>query len=359
MILRILLFSACLASQSLFAQIQITADDITNLLGTTVMVDFDTSDQIAVDVGLPGADQTYLMDQPFAVPPALYTQSFITPDLAPNASDFPESNFVMKVDFEDDSVSADITSYAKVETDGWTQIGFVSRFAAEDIDTVLVQRRDEQIMPFPLTFGSTWSSASADTFEIIAGSALVMAGSTMHEVDGWGKIVLPSGTFDCLRIKQSSANSTQVTFNGVPITNTSSTSISYQWVNKANAVLASISSLNNETDPNFTVAESFARIRSATTGVVDHDALQDLTVAPNPITDHRLNVQLTTDQATELQIRLLTTSGAIATTLWKGHATQGENNFHLTIDPAVPNGIYPLEIITDLGKSVRQVLVVR
>ena len=359
MISRTLVLCLSLISTGIIAQVQITADDINNMLGTTVMFDFDTSDQIVVNVGEPGADQTYKMDQTFAALPALYTQSTISPNMAPNGSDFPDANLVMLVDFEDDSVSADIANYTRLESTGWTQLGSVSRFNAAGIDTVLIRTGEELIMPLPLTYGSTWSSSNTDTLEIIAGSSFISTSSKTHEVDGWGKIELPNGTFDCLRIKTEMIATSQVTFNGLPISNNSSSNIMYQWVDAANGSLAGVSSQNDETDPNFTIAASAGRIRSATTSALDHDVVRNLTIAPNPVIADQLSVQLDLEQGGEIHIRMLSTSGTVATSLFQGYATPGANSFDLALDSALPNGIYPLEIITSSGKSVRQVLLVR
>ena len=64
----------------------------------------------------------------------------------------------------------------------------------------------EEILPLPLTYGATLSGAQA--FEVDLPGVLYYAteGTTDIEVDAWGTLQLPGGSYECVRVKRAFAS---------------------------------------------------------------------------------------------------------------------------------------------------------
>jgi len=60
---------------------------------------------------------------------------------------------------------------------------------------------EDEIYQFPLRYGRRDSSTFAYRLSLIGTGAYGSKGYRINEVDGWGKITTPFGTFDCIRVK--------------------------------------------------------------------------------------------------------------------------------------------------------------
>ena len=71
------------------------------------------------------------------------------------------------------------------------------------IDLPVIYEDEEELLPLPLTFGATLEGSSA--FEVELPELLYYSTSQTAEieVDAWGTLLLPSGSYECLRVKRS------------------------------------------------------------------------------------------------------------------------------------------------------------
>ena len=127
---------------------------------------------------------------------------------------------------------------------------------------------DESIQyPLPLEYGKTWNRNS--TFDeivtmYISGIPIypevVMADSVTCLVDGWGKLALPMGTFDCVRLKLIRHLVVKAKILGTWIPISEGTYLMYEWHTRKAGMILQISSHNGETNPDFAEAGQVVRM---------------------------------------------------------------------------------------------------
>jgi PKD repeat protein len=88
----------------------------------------------------------------------------------------------------------------------------------------------DTIYRFPLNYGDKDSSNFYGQTSLLIGD-LKISGKRVTEVDGWGKITTPFGTFDCIRVKSVITETDTVVFSGfsLPVPNNRT---EYKWLAK-------------------------------------------------------------------------------------------------------------------------------
>jgi hypothetical protein len=130
---------------------------------------------------------------------------------------------------------------------------------------------------FPMEMGGKWTRKSrfstTATFGSITADPLVVSDSAVVEVDAWGDLTIPCGTFTCVRLKiirrlLIKAN----TFLGWYDVE-DKTYIAYEWFAKDVGLLLQITSHGNEQNENFTDASLVVRLEDSNklTGVEECD----------------------------------------------------------------------------------------
>ncbi len=242
------------------AQITVTSADILGLIGKSQLFDSDTTNSITVNVGAAGANQTW--DYRSVVLRAeKFTYQFSAPAGTPFAASFPQANFVQKATLPTEPGS-EFYIYSRVNATSLQSLG--SGLKSPDTTYTLTENTSA---PLPLQFGATWNTVDSDTLGLPPTFLIVTRNTENNTVDAWGRVRLPIGDFDCLRIRGNNKTVSRTIVNGIVIAADSSTSIDYTWVTKNNFAAVEISSQDNETNPNFTNASSFGRLASTTTGI--------------------------------------------------------------------------------------------
>jgi hypothetical protein len=248
------------------AQITITNTDILSLVGKTQTLRDDTTGSVTVNVGAAGANQTWDFRAQVINGENLTTQ-YLLPQNTPFAAQFPQANFAQKIDFTG-LFAGSVYSYSTVAANAWTQVGNV--FTSPD--TAVADTSNELIVPLPLQFSQTWSATTVDSTGDPATFAIVVKTSSVETVDAWGTIRLPLGDVSCLRIRSNETDITATYFGGMLFQSDTSTAISFTWVTKNHGAVASITSQDGETNPNFTNASSFTLLQSTVTAVDETNA---------------------------------------------------------------------------------------
>jgi hypothetical protein len=192
-----------------------------------------------------------------------WTNQFVAPAGTPFAAKAPQSNFVQKTTIASEPGSS-IYLYHQVTSGNLRTLG--SGFVSPDT-SFFGFLGAQNLAPLPLQFGMTWVSVQTDTFGDPQTIALISTSTSNNSVDAWGQVRLPSGDFDCLRIRDNNVTVTQTIFNGIPFPPDTSRTIDYRWISKIDFLVAGVTSQDGETNPNYTTAASFTRIFSKTTSV--------------------------------------------------------------------------------------------
>ena len=167
------LCSAALISAAAQAQPTLTASTTTPVVGTSFAVNFGPY----VEPGSAGPNRTW--DLSALSIDSSFTAQYINPTNTPNGAQFPTATIA--------EVNDPVTQYYRVSNDG-------IHFAGSDDGTsVIVHAPQGTYLPFPCTFGTTWSSPQNATF-MIEDSEVIRTGTFTGEVDGYGTLVMPGGT---------------------------------------------------------------------------------------------------------------------------------------------------------------------
>lgn len=88
---------------------------------------------------------------------------------------------------------------------------------------------NDEIYQFPLSYNDYDSSTFAFNLSLLAFGGYESAGYRINEVDGWGQVTTPFGTFDCIRVVSDVVASDSIAFNGVKFGFPNVTR-SYKWM---------------------------------------------------------------------------------------------------------------------------------
>lgn len=113
--------------------------------------------------------------------------NFVSPSSTADGSSFPNANVCGS------NTSTSIFSYFKTSTSKLENLGSVS-------STVMSYSNSEEMLRYPFNYGNSYSDTWQATF-ISSGYNFVRKGTTTVTADGYGTVILPSGTYtDVMRI---------------------------------------------------------------------------------------------------------------------------------------------------------------
>ncbi|KAA3610754.1 MAG: T9SS C-terminal target domain-containing protein [Calditrichaeota bacterium] len=314
--------SVLLISGFAFSQVTINPDDLLGLIGKSGTVEEDTSGFINVSPGPAGANQTWDFSTTSLVAEESIME-FLDPKNTCCADSFPSSNFANLQYYSGENPDS-VYGYFEVTS---SSIYFFGVAGKED-DSTSVLFLDEDIAPLPLNYGASWTSVSSDTF--FGGVfAVVFRDSTYSEVDAWGSITVPAGTFESLRIRDNYTEYEYVYFDGSIVSSDTSTTINYEWVTKNNFLAATMESQDGETNPNFSMAAYMSRLKSSgPTSIADHSHLNNpnsfelFQNYPNPFNPETV-IKFNLAQVENVRLDVFDTNGKRIKSLVNGQKSAG------------------------------------
>jgi hypothetical protein len=309
------------------AQITITSGDLLGLIGKSQVVESDTTDAVTVNLSTAGANRTWDF-RTLVLQSEKFTYQFIPPQGTPFAAQVPQANFVQRATFPSQPNSA-VYSYSLVSATGFRSLGFgVVSPQGNFFDFA----NPQDISPLPLTFNTTWTSVESDTTGDPQTGAIITVSTSANTVDAWGVVRLSIGDFDCLRIRDNNTTISKTVVAGMTLFSDTSRTIDYTWVSKTDFLIASVTSEDGETNPNYTTATSFFRLFSRTTAVeapragenipTDYALSQNFPNPFNPTTE--IAFQIARSGHAELSIYNI--AGEKVRTLIAGNMTPGSHS---------------------------------
>ncbi len=215
----------------------------------------------------------------------------------------------------------------------------------------------DTVYRFPLNFGDIDSASSTAEFEFPGVVYYLQNRKRINEVDGWGTITTPYGTFDVLRIKTriSGRDSVQLdTLQGFAIDVPASTE--YKWIAKGEGV--PILQINTTTAAQTEIVNTILYRDSARVGVpvvsIEPDLRKDIRVYPNPASEF-IRIESQQGLGQNAQISLFETSGKLVL-----QQVQAGNETEISIPvQGLPQGIYLLRLTTETGVFLTKIRIDR
>ncbi|MEM1220575.1 MAG: PKD domain-containing protein [Bacteroidota bacterium] len=224
-----LLTLALLWLGALTAQISLDADDVP-AIGDSFQFSVDTFPTAIGNVGSAGADVTW--DFSAANSEEVRVESYFDPSTGPNNEDFPNANLLIAI--------GGSTNYAEVTDEAVFFLGNAID-ALDNGDLVsAVLEPTQTFFQIPTSFDDTYSDVYAFTVTVdgetfgVDSIRIEFTGNDEVEVDSWGTIVTPDGSFDCLRRKIDRSSVTKVYIKAIGIwtlfQTTEDAETIYQWL---------------------------------------------------------------------------------------------------------------------------------
>lgn len=263
------------------SQFNISARDLPAAIGTLIITEDDIVNEVPIDVGFGGRNQTWRLDQPY--PSVLSRQLIVHPDSTPYRTLFPDANMAVWYkgrlgnilhSWYFDDISGEFFGYENLANDSLMITGFATDSAyAEHGRYHAIFRGNVSLVPsakihkFPMRYGDNWktvSQFSVVTTEMIATIPIKLTAdihdSMYNVVDGTGDIILPTASYKGLRVKSYITLVEKIYMNDVLYRERKSRTINYYWIAQSYGVVARVISYCNEADDRFVNAKQVSRL---------------------------------------------------------------------------------------------------
>lgn len=323
---RIFIYIFMVVHTVLYAQITINSGDLLSLTGQEHSYEVADSGGVVVNVGYAGENQTW--DFTSIVTSGSFSQKYTNSSDSPYSEEFSESNFLIVNDFSTGDTVINIYNHMKVTPDLLTTEGIIIEFLAPEEEPLILEETDNDSLPLPLTYGASWSSKEIEISDLGEGSIFLSEYITQNSVDAWGTVILPSGSYQALRVRRDITDKFTYLLNDQVLFADSSTSIAYQWMSKEALILVNVESMEDESDPNFSIAQDFWRLKSMTTSISAKNA--DFIAAdfqlyqnyPNPF-NPTTNISFDLARAGMVELTVYDSNGRHIATLLNGYQNAG------------------------------------
>ena len=338
-----------LLSITLSAQISITSDDIVGA-GKVVLEAIDTLPSPSITPGPAGPDQTW----DFSALSVDYvdTMWFANPDWTPYYEHFPAANLAAMRIFDNELDSAEMYIYFEKNEDEFAIVGMALEM--EQIGFVILPCIPKEIIAeFPVEY---LNSSTNDFEQLIQIENPLSPGDSVRikistnksvDVDAWGSITIPLGTFNSLRISE-----TRIQIDSIWVQLFGSwmfyeeiidTTNNYSWWTDDDAAGFVLATLNYEQDTKVVTEATFLK-ESPYNNIEENQNNVFVNVYPNPVSS---NINFSFKDNTEGVIEIFDFTGRNIKEIQL-------NNVHEVIInmSKYPAGIYLYSIIGKNGKII-------
>ncbi|MEI6577067.1 MAG: T9SS type A sorting domain-containing protein [Bacteroidota bacterium] len=193
---------------------------------------------------------------------------------------------------------------------------------------------------FPLTINSLQDSSTSNYAQSLLTLGYLKINRKRHnQVDGWGTLITPYGSFQTLRVKSIVHEEDSIYLDtismGIPLIRDY---IEYKWLGNGHKV-----PLLTVTEENLITTWKWID-NQPTVGIDELEIVQNVTVSPNP--SHGIvKVRMNSLQSEYVNISLWNITGQKIKDLYQGNIRSGENLLNFSLDEnSFPSGLYFLKI---------------
>lgn len=341
-----------------FSQITVTDADVVGIGDQTIQA---VDDNVNMNVPSSGPNQTWIL--PTLTPTSWETRNFMNPANTPYASSYPNANLVLKDDI--------LYQYLEKSSTGVRMLG---------IDDT-VSQVPALLLPLPLVYGATHVDGPNILLDSVIGGPVVdvfftdnqapfISGGLAHttdsisikvtqsrefDINGYGTITIPSGTYDCLRLETD--NESELEYSVYCTDTINGTGSSWYPVASETENELSISFWSNDPSAKFSLADvildSNGNVQQVTYLATMNTSLvefSDETYRFFPIpTSYGLTIEA--DHSLKNQVQLYDIKGKILDEFYFFSSTEVDLNEYT-------KGTYFLQIFSD-GKVIRKKILIQ
>ncbi|MGZ3865980.1 MAG: T9SS type A sorting domain-containing protein [Bacteroidia bacterium] len=320
---------AAFASVTMLAQPVLTATGINPVIGDII----NQKTVGYVSPGNAGPNQTWNLSAMTGT--AVVTSTVVSVGSTPNGSTFPNANVCLKG-------SSGSYTYIKTSSTVYQLDGITVPSGTTTI--VFNYSNPDDLGHFPLNYTNSYTDAWAATF-VSAGYTYYRTGLDSVTYDGYGTLILPSGTYSNVsrvHLVQNYQDSTN--FGGIgPYVITYRNDEYFWYLNGNHTSIASVFTLTNSASG---PTQSANYVTNITVGVEEENAmLNSCKLFPNPAASH-VNLSVDLRESQKIDIKLYNTLGAQVNSIISAEGVVGTNNFKLDVS-ALPEGVYFAQIHLD------------
>ncbi len=187
-------------------------------------------------------------------------------------------------------------------------------------------------------------------------------------VDAWGTVQIPLGEFEALRIASFCTTATTLIISGDTLFSDTSTSIGYSWLSEDVDGIVCVVSPPGETDPNFTTAFCFSRLKSLT-GIAEGEPISlhpgDFQLGqnyPNPF-NPTTTIKYAVPNEGLVQLKIYNTAGQLVKTLVDEIKPPGNYSAiwdgSNEADAQVASGVYLYKLTAGGGQITRKMVILK
>lgn len=253
-------------------------------MGDSYVWSYNEDPPASVEPGPPGPNQTW--DFTGLTEDFESSADFVDPSTTPFAGEFPSSNLATNTD---DTVF----SYLDKNTDMATSLGVAIQSSTTD-PIIFHNVPGEILADFPVNYQDEWEQQYYSEYYIATGqpgidSMRYKSDVTKQvEVDAWGTVTIPLGTFNALRVYvvENTVDSTWFKIGGIWMFQfaSSNTYMTYEWWTNEPPVSPFLASMSMD-GPGREVTD-VTWVKQAFVGVEEKGDMNAAAVFPNPARDH-------------------------------------------------------------------------
>jgi len=310
------------AGAGIIAQPSLTSGALNPVLGDV----FSQKTVAYVSPGNAGANQTWNLSTMTGT--ITTTSTMVTVGSTPNGSSFPNAN-------EASNSGGGSYGYLKTSATALQNCGVVT-------GTVVMSYSNlEDLLHFPFNYTNNYTDTWATTFAN-GGSTYYRKGTDSITYDGYGTLILPSGSYSNVSRVHFVQNYRDSTFVGSPFIITYRNDEYIWYLNGNHAAIASVFTLTNS----FTGATTGGNyLNNIVAGINEPGCvINSYGLFPNPATN-QVNLSVELNQNQKVQIKLFNSLGA-QTGYITADGFQGNNEYKINVSD-LPEGVYFAQIHLD------------
>ncbi|MBE0637045.1 MAG: T9SS type A sorting domain-containing protein [Bacteroidales bacterium] len=279
--------------------------------------------------------------------PFLYQLVFIPNIVANVAQKFSE------IDTIPDLPITDPFRFFRKTTNTYNDVGYAISVSGIPIPVRL--NPADVIYKLPLAYGNLDSSNASGQLGVPGFGYIGIQRKRVNQVDGWGSLTTPFGTYDVLRLKSTVYETDSIYLDTLNFgTTIERTYIEYKWL--ANGHKAPLLQVTEE-GPLVQVA--YKDYILDPTVSVGHAMLPEasISISPNPFTDYAV-VSVIIERSSKITISLVNLTGVEVYTVYDGQLPEGKHFFTLNVaGKGLPKATYLLNVENDGISTYRKVII--